>query len=536
MIWITSIIHVTAQVPQSVTIPNPILFCTQVPVAPAFLNMMDVFGNHRAETDAAPRGGDLYILYPNGTLKNLTSAAGYGGVGLLAGNGIAVRQPCVHWSGQKALFSMVVGSPSGVHDQTKFYWQIYEVTNLDENQTPVITKIATQPATYNNISPIYGTDGRIIFTSDRPRNGQAHLYPQLDEYETAPTNTGLWSLDALTGDLKLLDHAPSGAFYPSIDSYGRVIFDRWDHLQRDQQADLDMDAIKAAQPVLYGMFNYSDESSSAYPLFNNRTEIFPETRAVSKDTIQNMTTDIQGFTFNFFTAWQINEDGSDAETVNHVGRHDFQAYINHSYTADNNLKTFNPNFSPNGPRSMMNLREDPTNPGTYYFVDGSEFSCDRSGQVRKFTAAPTLDTRQMVFTPVTHNETYGFINDNDIATVKHTGHYRSPLPMTDGQLIVSHTADSRIERNDSTPSNPKVRYDFRMKTMKPYLGLYAADKFLTTGITKNVQYWSPNQGVLVNYNGVLWELDPVEVVARTIPPMKTSKLPDVEKTVFTEEM
>ncbi|MBS1537776.1 MAG: hypothetical protein JST20_08520 [Bacteroidetes bacterium] len=535
MAWTFSISHIMGQVPQSVTIPNPILFCTQVPVAPSFLNMMDVFGNHRGETDAAPRGGDLYILYPDGVLKNLTSAAGFGGVGLLTNNGIAVRQPCVHWNGQKALFSMVVGSPTGIFDYTKFYWQIYEVTNLGENQTPIISKIPNQPTTYNNISPIYGTDGKIIFTSDRPRNGQSHLYPQLDEYETAPTNTGLWSLDLLTGDLKLLDHAPSGAFYPSIDSYGRVIFDRWDHLQRDQEADLDVDAIKAAQSLPYGMFNYSDESANAQVRFNDRTEIYPETRAVSKDTIQNMITNVQGFTFNFITPWQINEDGTDAETINHVGRHDFQAYINSSYTADVNLKTFNPNFSPNGPRSMMNLREDPTNPGTYYFVDGAEFFCDRSGQVRKFTAAPTLDTRQMVFTPVTHDETFGFINDNAVATVKNTGHYRSPLPMTDGQLIVVHTADSRIERNDSTASNPKVRYDFRMKTMKPFLGLYAADKPLTMGISKNVQYWSPNQNALVKFNGVLWELDPVEVVARATPPMRMSKLPTIEKTVFTEE-
>jgi hypothetical protein len=530
-----SITQVQGQVPQSVNIPNPILFCTQVPVAPSFLNMMDVFGNHRGETDAAPRGGDLYILYPDGVLKNLTSAAGFGGIGLLTSNGIAVRQPCVHWNGQKALFSMVVGSPNGVNDGTKFFWQIYEVTNIGEYQTPIITKIPNQPTTYNNISPIYGTDGKIIFTSDRPRNGQQHLYPQLDEYETAPTNTGLWSLDMVTGDLKLLDHAPSGAFYPSIDSYGRVIFDRWDHLQRDQEADLDVDAIKQGQSMPYGMFNYSDESATAQIRFNDRTEIFPEPRTVSKDTIQNLITNIQGFTFNFFTPWQINEDGTEAETINHVGRHDFQAYINSSYTADPNLKTFNPNFSPNGPRSMMNLREDPTHPGTYYFIDGAEFFCDRSGQVRKVTAAPTLDTRQMAFSPVTHDETFGFINDNVPPTVKNTGHYRTPLPMSDGQLIVVHTADSRIEKNDSTASNPKVRYDFRMKTMKPFLGLQAADKLLTTGISKNVQYWSPNQGALVKFNGILWELDPVEVVARTIPPKRTANLPSIEKSVFTEE-
>ena len=28
-----------------------------------------------------------------------------------------------------------------------------------------------------------------------------HLYPPLDEYELAPTNSGIWSLDPTTGDL-----------------------------------------------------------------------------------------------------------------------------------------------------------------------------------------------------------------------------------------------------------------------------------------------------------------------------------------------
>src|SRR3546814_10016913 len=46
----------------------------------------------------------------------------------------------------------------------------------------------------------------------------------------------LWSLDPATGDLFMLDHSPSGDFTPILDSFGRVVFTRWDHLQRDQQA------------------------------------------------------------------------------------------------------------------------------------------------------------------------------------------------------------------------------------------------------------------------------------------------------------
>jgi hypothetical protein len=134
---------------------------------------------------------------------------------------------------------MVIGAPPQQYLWETYHWQIYEITGLGANETPVIRKIANQPASYNNVSPFYGTDDRILFTSDRPRGGEAHLYPQLDEYEEAPTVTGLWSLDPASGDLRLLNHTPSGLFTPSIDSFGRVIFTRWDHLQRDQQADGD---------------------------------------------------------------------------------------------------------------------------------------------------------------------------------------------------------------------------------------------------------------------------------------------------------
>src|SRR6187401_2290606 len=59
-------------------ITNPILFVTQVPIRADFTTIASVFGNHRADIDSVGRGGDLYIRYPDGSLKNLTQAAGYG--------------------------------------------------------------------------------------------------------------------------------------------------------------------------------------------------------------------------------------------------------------------------------------------------------------------------------------------------------------------------------------------------------------------------------------------------------------------------
>src|SRR5207245_1246877 len=121
---------------------NPILFVTQVPV-PAevndnivtnvFLGVGAGFGNHLSGTLYAPRGGDLWLAKPNGSLTNLaltnlTRALGFGLVGVLLTNGIAVREPQVHWDGTRALFSMIVGAPSNSTDTNLFFWQLYELT------------------------------------------------------------------------------------------------------------------------------------------------------------------------------------------------------------------------------------------------------------------------------------------------------------------------------------------------------------------------------------------------------------------------
>src|SRR3954468_11176616 len=86
---------------------NPILFVTQVPTPIDSLGVISVFGGHLGGPGNAPRGGDLWIRYGDGTLKNLTQAAGYGMAGAQGANAIAVREPSVHWSGAKAIFSMV---------------------------------------------------------------------------------------------------------------------------------------------------------------------------------------------------------------------------------------------------------------------------------------------------------------------------------------------------------------------------------------------------------------------------------------------
>jgi hypothetical protein len=89
------------------TISNGIVFVTQVPLRDDFTTIASTFGNHLSNMQSVPRGGDLWIRYSDGSLKNLTKAAGYGMDGLQGTNAIAVRDPSPDWDGKKLIFSMV---------------------------------------------------------------------------------------------------------------------------------------------------------------------------------------------------------------------------------------------------------------------------------------------------------------------------------------------------------------------------------------------------------------------------------------------
>lgn len=116
---------------------NPVLFVTQVPVG-NFGSVTATFGNHLTAPGQAPRGGDLVIRYTDGTLRVLTQEAGFGNAGMQGANAIAVREPCVHWKGDKALFSMLVGAPTQQYQWITSYWQIYEVSGLAQGATATI--------------------------------------------------------------------------------------------------------------------------------------------------------------------------------------------------------------------------------------------------------------------------------------------------------------------------------------------------------------------------------------------------------------
>ena len=503
-------------------LPNPVLFVTQFPIANDFATIGSTFANHLSSMTRVGRGGDLMILYPDGQLCNLTREAGFGESQTFQGaDAIAVRDPRVHWDGDRALFSMVIGAPTQQFQVIEVFWQIYEVEGLAQGAPLTITKVANQPEDYNNITPVYSPDGRILFTSDRPRDGRRHLYPQHDEYESTATNAGLYTLDRENGELTLLDHAPSGDFTPMVDSFGRVLFTRWDHLQRDQQADLDGNPNEA--------FNWASEEPDAAT--SGPEEVFPEPRIAEPGS------NLNGHRFNHFFPWMIHPDGTEAETLNHIGRHELHDFFARSFNDDPSLTDFTASISgrtnPNSVLNVFQMAEDPQNPGTYLGVDAPEFQTHASGMVLRFTAPPGQAPDQVPVTFVTHPDTRTVVADGDTPPATHSGHYRDPRPLSDGTLLAAHTSETRGALNEGTVENPQPRYDFQVKVLTTSGGHLAAGTALTPGLTRQVEFFDPDR--LVSYDGALWELQPVEVRSRTLPPVLTSALPAIEQQVFDDE-
>lgn len=479
-------------------LPEPVLFVLQYPVPNDFGSIGSVFANHLGGIGNAGRGGDLMICYPNGALRNLTREAGFGMVGMQGGQAISVRDPHVHWSGQKALFSMVVGAPTQQYQVRSDYWQIYEVSGLGQGQAATITRLATQPENYNNVEAAWLADDSIVFSSDRPRNGQRHLYPQFDEYESAPTPTGLWKIEAGTGRLSLLQHSPSGSFHPFVDSYGRLVFTRWDHLMRDQQGD-----NPTSNP--HGAFNYASEAVDAARL-PDRSEVFPEPRLP--------TGVFHGNRINHFMPWMIRPDGTGEESLNHIGRHELHAYFEASINTDPLINHFGAPSGRNNVLHLLQTIEDPTTPGRYLSIDAPEFGAYASGQLVSYLAPPHLQARNLQVQYLSDRSGAGFPSPAPAGFAR----YRNPAVFSDGSLIAAHTTTAAYAANLGNLANPQSSYAFRIRRLVVGGdGRVTPGTALTQGITRQVQFWSPD--VMVTYNGPMWEFSPVPVRTRPRPPV-----------------
>ena len=488
-----------------------ILFVTQPPFGADFASANAVFGNHNPYTGSTPRGGDLYIRYSDGALRNLTAEAGFG---LKAGEEIATREPSVHWSGTKALFSMVVGGTTK-NDYSPVYWQIYEVSGIGKGE-PVSIRRLPQPADNNNISPLYGTDDRILFTSDRPHNADRFNYPQLDEYESQATNTGIWSMNANGSDLRLLDHAVSGDFTPIIASDGRVVFTRWDHLQRDQQNN---------DQGGNGAFNYISEWSATK--LNSYAEVFPEPRR-SPNRAQ-----FHGHTINQFFPWQVNEDGSGLETLNHIGRHELVGYFDSSHDG---LPEFIAPETRRTAERFLQIKEDPMRPGYFVGTNAPEFYTHGAWQLIGLFSPESANLDQMQLDYITSPATRSYYSDGQTPPQNHPGLFRNPTPLSNSALIAVRTTYPVSDR--ATNGVLSSRYDFHLSRLQRQADGYwtPVERVLASPIIKTISYWDNQTYAQLNFSGPMWELDPVEVRARTRPQRHTTPLPDIEKQILSEEL
>ncbi|RZL03745.1 MAG: hypothetical protein EOP36_03300 [Rubrivivax sp.] len=529
----------------------PIMFVTSVP-STGFSNQLNTFSNHGSGVVDAIAGGDLYVRYPDGTLRNLTREAGWGvDSGFIQGGAkaISVRQPSMHWDGKKAIFSMMVGGATARYQVPTRNWQIYEVTGLGKGETAVITKLAKQPANYNNISPIYGSDDNVLFISDAPLFGMTNTYPQLDEYEAVATNTGVWKLNVTSGQITQLEHSPSGVFDLFLDSYGRVLFTKWDHLKRDQEADIDR-----YLNGVYGTIDYESETSTrtkAYPRRDANGKLIADAKGVLYDVfpearhIQDPTRDPNEalHDYNQFFLWQVNEDGSEEETINHVGRQELGgSYMAGSFLNDPNLSDQLGSFSANTvvrntmrpDAGMFQMREDINRPGTYLGTYSMEFARQASGRIVEFTMPPGKNPEDVVVTDYTNAtldaDPYG--SAAPLATM--TGHYRSPLRLTDGSILVSHTAETVL--NGSIQNGLVRQYKFQLKKLvpNPFGKDMIAGPSLTGGISKKILYWTDEASPKV-YEGALNEHDAIEVRSRPRPISRGMTVADVEKKVLSDE-
>ncbi len=504
-----------AQAAAAAPVRYPILFAAQVPPQHDRATRLSAFANHLPAIDAAPRGGDLMLRYPDGVLRNLTREAGFGSEGEQGNKGIAVREPSVHWDGRRVLFSMVAGSGP------RAFWQVYEATGLERGAPVRIAKVAGQPADANNLSPFYATDGRVLFTSDRPPSGLRHLYPQLDEYEATPTTTGIWSLEPGSGRLRILNHTPSGAFSPFVDSYGRIVFVRWDHLQQDQLAQRDRDAQGNGVALPFKSFNYAGEARGA-PALPTRLEVFPESRTGGSGRYGT----VSAFTTNFFTAWQMNEDGSGEETLNHVGQHELSfGHFIPSFRDDPNLSSRSVDrlhanrTSVRREGGLFQLSEDPRRPGSYLAVAARDRDTYATGQLVRLSGAPRLNAEQMTVAPLTAG------HPGDALPA---GRFRNPLALADGTLVASHAP----EVDAPAPDRPLAGLRL-VRLEHGGDGLYRAGAPLTPGIRRTV-WWRSTQG-RKTWSGALWELEAVELRPRRRPAPVRAALEAPERAVFAAE-
>src|SRR5262245_8303457 len=211
--------------------------------------------------------------------------------------------------------------------------------------------------------------------------------------------------------------------------------------------------------------NTSDASpSTSSP--GSTAEVVPEPRTPWidwGDTHQPFTGDLAGWkpwlvgnSFNHFQLWTLNQDGTEEETLNHIGRQELFAFVDRNRD-DDFAVIDHVGFDPWVANqleltSFHQVREDPAVPGAYYGIDCRELDTHASGQIVRLDGALGTNPNEMLVRYVTHRDTQA---PTLSPGPNHSGFYRDPLPLSDGTLVAAHTANTRKESNLGTPSAPR---------------------------------------------------------------------------------
>ena len=172
--------------------------------------------------------------------------------------------------------------------------------------------------------------------------------------------------------------------------------------------------------------------------------------------------------------------------------------------------------------NVLQIRESATQPGRYVAIDAPEFGTHAAGQLISIDAQPELAAAQMQVLYTTTRASFGIYAPGDEPPADFSGRYRDPVVLANGSLMAAHTAQGYYAANLGTRANPDPNYDFRIhRLVAGGGGALVAGAALTAGISvSGLNFWDPD--VLVTYNGPMWELYPVEVVARSAPPAVTA--------------
>ena len=130
------------------------------------------------------------------------------------------------------------------------------------------------------------------------------------------------------------------------------------------------------------------------------------------------------------------------------------------------------------------------------------------------------------------------------------------MARSDGTLWAAHSVSPFQDRATATdPGAPEPypissRYDFAIKRMVPETSSRGAqnrgadgpaymvpgERLVPGGIVETIAYFDNNRYRPVAYTGPMWELQPVEVVARTRPPAPVTPIPEIELDIIKAEL